>query len=228
MRTFILGLAAFLLVALGLKVGVGMLDVAAHSPSGLDGLRPSFDDTPLHLLPLHVTELIQKVVDRPIGSIETAAVLGCILFEAAVVGEVFELALGDLSLGLVLNGLVALTGVWAVMFLYDPGSGADAFDDLNALVERALVDSVAAPATLILLKALAVSDAATFLAGGDTRTGDTMRGLFARVEQLTIAAPHRRPTGPSAERIRDAINRRNFSARIGVRVGLDRRGYNDA
>ena len=139
MRTFILGLAAFLLVALGLKVGVGMLDVAAHSPSGLDGLRPSFDDTPLHLLPLHVTGLIQKVVDRPIGSIETAAVLGCILFEAAVVGVVFELALGDLSLGLVLNGLVALTGVWAVMFLYDPGSGADAFDDLNALVERALV-----------------------------------------------------------------------------------------
>jgi hypothetical protein len=211
LRTFILGLAAFVLVALGLKVGVGMLDVAAHSPSGLDGLRPSFDDTPLHLLPLHVTGLIQKVVDRPIGSTETAAVLGCILFEAAVVGLVFQLALGDLGLGLVLTGLVALTGVWVVMLLCDPGSGADPFDDLNALVERALVGSVAAPATLILLKALAASDAATFLAGGDTRTGGTMRGLFTRVEQLASAAPHRRPTGPSAERIRDAINRRKFS-----------------
>jgi hypothetical protein len=124
---------------------------------------------------------------------------------------VFELALGDLSLGLVLNGLVALTGVWVVMLLYDFGFGADAFDDLKALVERALVGSVAAPATLILLKAFAASDAATFLAGGDARTGDTMRGLFARVEQLASAAPHRRPTGPSAERIRDAISRRKFS-----------------
>jgi hypothetical protein len=189
LRTFILGLAAFVLVALGLKVGVGMLDVAAHSPSRLDGLRPSFDDTPLHLLPLHVTGLIQKVVDRPIGSTETAAVLGCILLDAAVVGLVFQLALGDMGLGLVLNGLVALTGVWVVMLLYDPGSGADAFDDLNALVERALVGSVAAPATLILLKALAASDAATFVAGGDTRTGDTMRGLFTRVEELASAAP---------------------------------------
>ena len=211
MRTFILGLAAFIVVALGLKVGVGMLDVAAHSPSGLDCLRPSLDDTPLHLLPLHVIGLIQKVVDRPIGSTETAAVLGCILFEAAVVGVVFELALGDLSLGLVLNGLVALTGVWVVMLLYDLGFCADPFDDLKALVERALVGSVAAPATLIFLKAFASSDAATFLAGGDTWTGDTMRGLFARVEQLASAAPHLRPTGPSAERIRDAINRRKFS-----------------
>jgi len=32
-----------------------------------------------------------------------------------------------------------------------------------------------------------------------------------RVEQLASAAPHLRPTGPSAERIRDAINRRKFS-----------------
>jgi hypothetical protein len=211
LRTFILGLAAFVLVVLGLKVGVGMLDAAAHNPSGLDGLRPSFDDTPLHLLPLHVTGLIQKVVDRPIGSTETAAVLGCILFEAAVVGVVFELALGNLGLGLVLNGLVALTGVWVVLLLYDPASSADAFDDLNTLVEYALVGSVAAPATLILLKALAASDAATFLAGGDTRTGDAMRGLFTRVEQLASAAPYRRPTGPSAVRIRDAINRRKFT-----------------
>ena len=128
-----------------------------------------------------------------------------------VVGVVFELALGNLGLGLVLNGLVALTGVWVVLFLYDPASSADAFDDLNALVEHALVGSVAAPATLILLKALAASDAATFLAGGATRTGDAMRGLFTRVEQLASAAPYRRPTGPSVERIRDAINRRKFS-----------------
>ena len=149
-----------------------------------------------------MTGLIQKVVDRPIGSTETAAVLGCILFEAAVVGLVLQLALGDLGLGLVLNGLIALTGVWLVMLLYDLGSGADAFDDLNALIERALVGSVAAPAMLILLKALAASDAATFFAGGDTRTGDMMRGLFTQVEQLASAAPHRRPTGPSAERPR--------------------------
>jgi hypothetical protein len=150
LRTFILGLAAFVLLVLGLKVGVGMLDAAAHSPARLDGLRPSFDDTPLHLLPLHVSGLIQKVADRPINSTETAAVLGCILFEATVVGVVFELALGNLGLGLVLNGLVALTGVWVVLFLYDPASSADAFDDLNALVEHALVGSVAAPATLVL------------------------------------------------------------------------------
>jgi hypothetical protein len=211
LRTFILGLAAFVLVALGLKVGVGMLEAAAHSPSGLDGLRPSFDDTPLHLLPLQVIGLIQKAVDRPIGSTETAAVFGCILFEATVVGLVFQLALGDLGLGLILDGLVALAGVWVVMLLYNLGAGADAFDDLNALVERALVGSVAAPATLILLKALAASDAAAFFAGGDTRAGDTMRGLFNRVEQLASAAPHRRPTGPSVERIRDTITRRKFS-----------------
>ncbi len=211
MRTFIFGLAALVLIALGLKVGVGMLDAAARSPSGLDGLRPSFDNTPLHLLPFQVTGLVQKVIDRPIGSTETAAVLGCILFEAAVVGLVFQLALGDLGLGLVLNGLLALTGVWLVMLLYDLGSDANAFNDLNALVEHALVGSVAAPATLILLKALAASDTATFFAGGDTRTGDVMRGLFTRVEHLASAAPNRRPTGPSAERIRDAINRRKFS-----------------
>jgi hypothetical protein len=134
-----------------------MLDAAAHSPFGLNGLRPSFDDTPLHLLPLHVTGLIQKVIDRPIGSTETAAVLGCILFEATVVGLVFQLTLGDIGLGLVLNGLGALAGVWVVMLLYNLEPGANAFDDLNALVERALVGSVAAPATLILLKALAAS-----------------------------------------------------------------------
>jgi hypothetical protein len=124
LRTFILGLAAFVLVALGLKVGVGMLEAAAHSSSGFDGLRPSFDDTP-HLLPLQVIGLIQKAVDRPIGSTETAAILGCILFEATVVGLVFQLALGDLGLGLILDGLVALAGVWVVMLLYKLGSGAE-------------------------------------------------------------------------------------------------------
>jgi hypothetical protein len=97
------------------------------------------------------------------------------------------------------------------MLLYSLGSGADAFDDLNALVERALVGSVAAPATLILLKAFAASDAATFFAGGDTRAGNTMRGFFTQVEQLASAAPHRRPTGPSAERIHNAANRRKLS-----------------
>jgi transposase len=53
--------------------------------------------------------------------------------------------------------------------------------------------------------------------------GDTMRGLFNRVEQLASAAPHRRPTGPSVERIRDTITRRKFSwqfVRIGVGPGL--------
>jgi hypothetical protein len=125
LRTFILGLAAFVLVALGPKVGVGMLDAAAHSPSGLHGLRPSFDGTPLHLLPLQVTGLMQKAVDRPIGSTETAAVLGCILFEATVVGLVFQLALRDLGLGLILDGLVAFAGVWVVMLLYKLGSGAE-------------------------------------------------------------------------------------------------------
>ena len=108
----------------------------------------------------------------PFASGVVAAVVGMALSYLAHLLTVWEARsawcsslLGDLGLGLVLNGLVALTGVWIVMLLYNLGSGANAFDDLNALVERALVGSVAAPAMLILLKALAASDAATFLAG---------------------------------------------------------------
>lgn len=138
---------------------------------------------------------------------ETAIVLACILLEAIVVGVVFQLALADRSFGLVVNGLIALAGAWGVMVLYDLKPGAEALDDLDALVARGIVASVVAPAALILVKAFAATDANIFLAGGETRAGDAMRGLIAKLESLAIAA-RLRPRGPSAERIRGALDRR--------------------
>ncbi len=209
MRTLIPGLIALVLGALALGTGAQILHALANSPSALSDLRSSLDDAaPFHLLPVSVTGLIQEVLGRPIGPAETAAILACILFEAVVVGVAFELALADRSFGLVVNGLIALAGAWGVMHLYDFRPGVEALGDLDALVARGLVASVAAPAALILVKAFAASDANTFLAGGDTRAGDAMRGLVARFEFLASAAGRRRPKGPSAERIRGAAERR--------------------
>ena len=209
MRTLILGAMALVLAALALHAGVQFVQAVVDDPAGLSGLRSSLDNPePLRLLPIRVTGLIQKVLGRPIGPMETAAILACILFEAVVVGLVFQLTLADRSFGLIVNGLASLAGTWAVMLVYDLSPGAEAADELAALAARGLVASVAAPAALILVKAFATVDANTFLAGGDTRAGDAMRGLIARFESLTTAPARRRPKGPSAERIRGALERR--------------------
>jgi hypothetical protein len=94
------------------------------------------------------------------------------------------------------------------MLVYDLSPGAEGVEELHALAARELMASVAVPAALILVKAFAVADADTFLSGGDTRAGDAMRGLVARLETLASAAGRRRPKGPSAERIRGAVDRR--------------------
>jgi hypothetical protein len=209
LRTLILGVTALVLGAFALHAGVQFLQAVADRPSAIYGLGSALDDAgPLHLLPVRVTGLIQEVIGRPVGPLESAVVLACILFEAVVVGVVFQLALAGRSFGLVLNSLLALAGAWGVMLLYDLSPGAEGVDELDALVARGLVASVAAPAALILVKAFAVADADTFLSGGDTRAGDAMRGLVARFEQLASAAARRRPKGPSAERIRGAVDRR--------------------
>ena len=185
MRTLIPGLIALVLGALALGTGAQILHALANSPSALSDLRSSLDDAaPFHLLPVSVTGLIQEVLGRPIGPAETAAILACILFEAVVVGVAFELALADRSFGLVVNGLIALAGAWGVMHLYDFRPGVEALGDLDALVARGLVASVAAPARNVL-----ASEAAKAL----TRIS---------------AAGRRRPKGPSAERIRGAAERR--------------------
>jgi len=208
LRTLVLGLVALVLGGLALHFGAEFLQAVADKPSSLSGLTSTLDDAaPLHLVPLRVTGLVQKVLGRPIGPLESAVMLACILFEAVVVGVVFQLALAGRSFGLVVNSLIALAGAWSVMLLYDLGPGAEALDDLDALIGRGLMASVAAPAALIVVKVFAATDANTFLAGGDTRFGDAMRGLIARFESLASAA-RRRPKGPSPERIRDALDRR--------------------
>jgi hypothetical protein len=208
LRTLIFGLMALVVGALALHAGVQALQAVADRPSSLYGLSSALDDAgPLHLLPVRVTGLVQAVLGRPIGPVETAAILACILFEAAVVGVAFQLALGDRGYGLIVNSFTALAGAWGVMALYDLRPGAEALSDLNALVARGVVASVAAPPALILVKAFAATDANTFLAGGDTRVGDALRGLIARLESLASAA-RPRPKGPSAQRIRGALERR--------------------
>jgi hypothetical protein len=208
LRTWILGLIALILGAWALHAGAQFLQTVADRPSSVYGLTSTLDDAgPLHLLPVRVTGLVQQVLGRPIGPMETAIVLACILLEAIVVGVVFQLALADRSFGLVVNGLIALAGAWAVMVLYDLKPGAEALDDLDALVARGVVASVVAPAALILVKAFAATDANIFLAGGETRAGDAMRRLIAKLESLASAA-RLRPRGPSAERIRGALDRR--------------------
>jgi hypothetical protein len=209
LKTLILGLMALVVGALALHSGVQMLHAVADRPSPLYDLTSILGDgEPIHVLPVRVTGLVQKTLGRPIGPAETAAILACILFEAVVVGVVFQLVLGDRGYGLIINCLTALAGVWCVMLLYDLRPSAHALDDLDALVIRGLVASVVAPAALIVVKALAASDANTFLAGGDTRAGDALRGLVARCESLASAAARRRPKGPSPERIRGALERR--------------------
>ena len=216
LKTLVLGLIALVVGALALHAGAQFLQSVADRPSALYGLGSALDDAgPLHLLPVRVTGLIQEALGRPIGPLESAVILACILFEAVVVGVVFQLALAERSFGLVLNSLVALAGAWSVMLLYDLRSGVEALDDLDALVARGLVVSVAAPAALILVKAFAVADADTFLSGGDTRAGDAMRGLIARFESLANAAARRRLKGPSPERIRGALDRRRSSVTSG-------------
>jgi len=206
LRTLILGLTALVVGALALRAGAQFLQTVADRPSALYGLGSALDDAgPLQLLPVRITGLVQKVVGRPIGPFESAVILACILIEAAVVGVVLQLALADRSCGLVLNSLLALAGAWSAMLFYDLRPDAEALDDLDALVTRGLVASVAAPAALILVKAFAVADANTFLAGGDTRAGDATRGLIARFESLASAL---RRKGPSRERIRSAVDRR--------------------
>jgi hypothetical protein len=209
LRALILVLVALVLCALALKGGVQILQTLGSRPSAIHGLSLTLDDAePPRVLPVRVTGLIQKVLGRPLGPAETAAILASILFEAVVVGVVFQLALGERSYGLLINGLLALAGAWGAMLLYDLRPGVEALADLDALVARGLVASVAAPAALILIKAFAASDANMFLAGGETRTGDTMRGFIARFESVASAAARRRTKGPSRERIRGALERR--------------------
>jgi hypothetical protein len=209
LRTLILALIALLVGALALNTGVQILQEAASQPSALHGLTSPLNDTePIRVLPVRVTGLVQKVIGRPLGPAETAAILACILFEAIAVGVVFQLVLGERSYGLIVNGLIALAGAWCVMLLYNLRPGAEAVAELDALVARGLMASVAAPTALILVRAFAASDANMFLAGGETRTGDAMRGLLARFESVASAAARRRPKGPSAERIRGALDRR--------------------
>ena len=208
MRTLILGLMALVLGALALHAGAQFLQAVADRPSSLYGLTSTLDDAqPIHLLPLRVTGLVQAVLGRPIGPLETLVMLACILLEAVVVGVIFQLVLADRSFGLVINSLIALAGAWGAMLLYDLRPGAEALDDLNALVARGIVASVVAPAALFLVKAFATTDANIFLAGGDTRTGDATKGLIAKFESL-VSAARLRPRGPSAERIRGALERR--------------------
>jgi hypothetical protein len=200
---------ALVLGALALRAGAQFLQAAVDRPSALYGLGSALDGARLlHLLPIRVTGLIQAAIGRPIGPLESAGTLACILFEAVVVGVVFQLALPGRSFGLVLNSLLALAGAWGVMLVYDLSPGAEGVEELHALAARGLIASVAAPAALILVKAFAVADADTFLSGGDTRAGDAMRGLVARLETLASVAARRRPKGPSAERIRGAVDRR--------------------
>jgi hypothetical protein len=209
LRTLILGLMAVVLGAFALRAGAQFLHAVADRPSALYGLGSALDDAgPLHILPVRVTGLIQEVIGRPVGPLESAVVLACIPFEAVVVGVAFQLALASRGFGLVLNSVLALAGAWGVMLLYDLSPGAEAVDELDALVARGLVASVAAPAALLLVKAFAVSDTDMFLAGAETRAGNATRGLIARFEQLASAAARRRPKGPSAERIRGAVDRR--------------------
>jgi hypothetical protein len=211
LRTLILGLMAALVGALALHASVQILHAVADRPSALYGLTSTLNDgEPIHILPVRVTGLVQKALGRPIGPAETAAMLACILFEAVLVGVVFQLTLGDRGYGLIVNGLIALAGAWSVLLLYDLRPSAEALDDLDALVVRGLVASVVAPAALIVVKALAASDASMFLAGGDTRAGDALRGLVAHLESLASAAARRRPKGPSPERIRGALDRRRL------------------
>ncbi len=209
MRTVILALMALLLGALALRTGVQILQAAGSQPAALHGLTSTLNDAgPIRVLPVRVTGLVQKVIGRPLGPAETAAILAFILFEAIAVGVIFQLVLGERSHGLIVNGLIALAGAWCVMLLYNSRPGAEAVAELDALVARGLVASVAAPAALILVRAFAASDASMFLAGGETRTGDAMRGLLARFESVANAVARRRPRGPSPERIRGALDRR--------------------
>jgi len=191
------------------RAGVAhFLQTVADRPSSFDGLTSTLDDAgPIHLLPVRVTGLVQEVVGRPIGPFESAVILACILLQATVVGVVFQLVLGERGYGLIVNGLTALAGAWGMMLLYDLRPGAEATFDFDALVARGLIASVAAPAALILVKAFAAADAKTFLAGGDTRAGDAMRGLIARFVSLASAG-RLRSKGPSTDRIRGALERR--------------------
>jgi hypothetical protein len=120
LRTLSLGLTALVLGALALRAGAQFLQAAADRPSAVYGLGSALDDAgPLHLLPVRVTWLIQEALGRPVGLLESAVILACILFEAVVVGVVFQLALADRSFGLVLNSVISLAGAWSVMVLYD-------------------------------------------------------------------------------------------------------------
>ena len=209
MRTLILGFTALAAGALTLHAGAQFLQAAAERPSALYGLGSAVDQSaPLRLMPVLVTGLVQEVIGRPISAFESAVIFACILLEAVVVGVVFQLALAGRSFGLIPNSLIALAGSWSAMVLYDLRPGVEALADLDALVARGIIASAAAPAALILVKAFAVVDAETFLAGGATRAGDAARSLRAQCEQLASAAAGRRPKGPSAERIRGALDRR--------------------
>ena len=116
MKTLVLGLIALVVGALALHAGSQFLQAVADRPSSLYGLTSTLDDAaPLHLVPLRVTGLVQMVLGRPIGPLETAAIFACILFEAVVVGVAFQFALGDRGYGLIVNGLIAFAGVWGVM-----------------------------------------------------------------------------------------------------------------
>jgi len=209
LRTLILGLVLIILGALALETGVQILQADTNGPASFLGLMSDPQSFPL--LPVRVTGLVQKAFGRPIGPAETSLILALILCEAVAVGVVLELMLGERSYGLVVNALVALAGVWCVMLIYDFRADADASDELNALVSRALIASVAAPAAVFLIKAFVAADANTFFAGGDTRVGDALRSAIARVDNLASGAAGRRPKGPSAERIRGVTDRRRSS-----------------
>ncbi len=208
LRKLIPALMLFIFGALAAKVGILMLHAGGDETSGPSGLLSAIGlPRSFCLLPARVTGLVQSVFGRTIGPNEIALIVAGAVIDAVVVGVIFRLVLGGRSFGFMLNALIALSGIWCVLLLYDFNPDAEPLADLNALVARAIVASVAAPAILIVLKAVVASEASTFLAGADTRAGDAIRGAVAKAEDLASGAVGLRPKGPSAERIRSALDR---------------------
>jgi uncharacterized membrane protein YeaQ/YmgE (transglycosylase-associated protein family) len=143
--------------------------------------------------------MFQNMTGAELTSKELSLLSMGLMVYCAVFGRVSSLVLGAHGFGAFFNGLIGLLGAAAGMALFSLVAPAHLADGLGWMAGVVIAASFLCLGLAAALKAFVMTEADTFMRGGETRVGTVARSLSS-------SRPDAR--APSAERIQAALARR--------------------